>query len=89
MRISEKADNQDLDVLLPEGWTADYFSAYGVVIERPQPAGGFVTIDFKQRAFTVGMCPVRDYNRIGGGYKGRDWIKTLVTEAIAHLRTCA
>lgn len=74
--------------ILPEGWTSTEFAAYGTVIDRPQPGGGSVTVDFELRAYAGGTSPVRSNTRIGSkSYKGRGWQQELVNDAVSWLES--
>lgn len=78
---------ENLNFTLPDGWTSEWYSQPNdqVVLTRPGPHGGMVTIDFKRRIFATGMgCP-RFCAIEGAVYRGREWRTRLIADAVAHL----
>jgi hypothetical protein len=76
---------------LPAGWLCESLPAGDlVVLEIPRPDGsrfgGYVTIDFAARVFAGGIgMPHRLTLASTTAYKGRDWQRRIVTDAIAWL----
>lgn len=72
---------------LPDGWRSELYGGNNdlVVLTRPGPHGGMVTIDLKRRIFATGMGSPRSCAVACVVYDGRDWRRRLVADAITHL----
>lgn len=60
------------------GWTVEN-EGDRLIIATPAPRG-WVTVDFKQRGWSLGITSVRR-----GDYAGRGWRRTLVRDAVHAL----
>jgi hypothetical protein len=67
-------------LVLPEAWTCEKDSSYGVVIGWP--GHGYVTVNDSVRGFALGIQPVRER----GNYAGRGWKDRLYADAIKALQ---
>jgi len=73
---------------IPPDWKSENLPGFGMVIEAPRTAnshGGFVTIDFERRDFSIGMASVP---RSTGKPKfaGLGWRAKLMAAAVADLK---
>lgn len=66
--------------LLPTGWIVEVDVSHGVILCAAEKRG-FVTVDERQRGFTLGISVVRKR----GMYFGRNWKARLYLDAIAAL----
>jgi hypothetical protein len=90
---ADRSESRTMDSLetinftLPAGWSSECYSQANdqVVLTRPGPHGGMVTVDFKRRIFATGMGSPRFCAIEGAVYRGREWRSRIVADAIAHL----
>ncbi len=68
---------------VPEGWQVEpYMTSLGLWVLSPGNHGGFVTLDFKKRAFALGICQPRPKNT-DPVFSGRNWKVELILAAVA------
>lgn len=70
-----------IPIILPEGWTVEEPSSYGIVINAIDGQGS-VTVSEKMRGFTLGVMPVRRK----GNFDGRKWKVALYDAAVEALQ---
>ena len=70
-----------IPIVLPEGWTVEEPSSYGIVINALDGQGS-VTVSEKMRGFTLGAMPVRRK----GNFDGRKWKVALYDAAVEALQ---
>ena len=70
-----------IPIVLPEGWTAEEPTSYGIVINAADGMGS-VTVSEKMHGFSLGVTPVRRK----GNFDGRKWKVALYDAAVEALK---
>jgi hypothetical protein len=71
---------------VPEGWQVEPFEGWsGLWVLSSGNHGGFVTLDFKKRAFALGMCHPR-LKVTDPVFAGRKWKVELISAAVTALQ---
>ena len=82
MNVADKQkDIMRIPIVLPEGWTVEETSSYGIVLTAADGQGS-VTVSEKMRGFSLGITPVRRK----GGFDGRIWKVALYDAAVEALQ---
>lgn len=71
---------------LPESIRVESKKADRVIFERTGSASSeFVTVDFEWRRWQLGNHPLKILNFVGTPYRGRNWKKEIVADAVGAL----